>query len=164
MLLLLEIAAIIVGLALGVVAGYWIGQRWESSRRMLWTMAGLAFATVWVIDLAGYVVGRPEISVGSIGLMAGLLTGIKYGGFPEVRIWDKKAAPSIPIARTVVPEPQDPSELPGERDAGRTRAPSPAPAPSPGTPTFAARTAAAASRRSDAPTPEDADASQKRGQ
>ena len=89
MLLILDILAIAAGLAIGFVAGYWIGSRYRGERRILWSLAGGAIATAWVIDLAGFVSGQQWLATGSIGLMAGLITGIKYGGFPEVRVWDK---------------------------------------------------------------------------
>jgi len=89
---LVDIAAVAVGLAAGVAAGYWIGRRWESDRGMLWTMAGVAFATAWIVDLAGYVAGYPEVSIGSIGLMAGVVTGVKYGGFSPLRGLGREAA------------------------------------------------------------------------
>ena len=89
MLLFLDMAAIAVGLALGGVAGYWIGSRWRGERRILWSIGGAAFASAWVVDLAGQFTGQEWLAIGSIGLMAGLISGIKYGGFPEVRIWEK---------------------------------------------------------------------------
>jgi hypothetical protein len=45
------------------------------------------FATV--INLAGRVLGLEWLAIGSIGLMAGILSGVKYGGFPDVRVWEK---------------------------------------------------------------------------
>ena len=92
--LLIDIGAVALGLALGCVAGFAIGQHWESERRMLWTMAGAAFVATWIVDVAGYFTGHPEVSIGSIGLMAGLLTGVKYGGFADVRVWE----PRPPVA------------------------------------------------------------------
>ena len=89
MLLILDIVAIAAGLAIGFVAGYWIGSRYRGQRGILWSLAAGAIATAWVIDLAGFVSGQQWLATGSIGLMAGLITGIKYGGFPEVRVWDK---------------------------------------------------------------------------
>jgi hypothetical protein len=88
-LLILDIVAIAAGLAIGFVVGYWIGSRYRGQRGILWSLAGGAIATAWVIDLAGFVSGQQWLATGSIGLMAGLITGIKYGGFPEVRVWDK---------------------------------------------------------------------------
>ena len=85
MRILVDIVAVAIGLALGGVAGYALGRGFEDDRRMLWTLAIAAFTTAWVVDLAGYMAGRPEVSIGSIGLMAGLVTGVKYGGFPPLR-------------------------------------------------------------------------------
>ena len=84
MRVLIDIASVAIGLALGGGVGYAIGRRFEDDRRMLWTLAIAAFTSAWVLDLAGYISGRPEVSIGSIGLMAGLVTGVKYGGFPPL--------------------------------------------------------------------------------
>ena len=112
MRVLVDIVAVAIGLAVGVAAGYWIGHRWESNRRMLWTMAGLAFATAWVVDLAGYIAGVPEVAIGSIGLMAGVVTGVKYGGFSPLKAL---AAPPAP-ERSDAPAPED-------ADASQSREP-----------------------------------------
>ena len=84
MRILVDIVSVAIGLGLGGFAGYAIGRRFEDDRRMLWTLAIAAFTSAWVLDLAGYISGRPEVSIGSIGLMAGLVTGVKYGGFPPL--------------------------------------------------------------------------------
>jgi hypothetical protein len=73
-----------------VWAGFAIGKRFETRRVMLWWLAVPVLATVWTVDLAGRLSARPELSLGSIGLMAGILTGVKYGAFPEVRLWEKR--------------------------------------------------------------------------
>ena len=133
MRLLVDIVAVAIGLAAGLGAGYWIGRRWEADRRMLWTMAGVAFATAWAVDLAGYVTGHPEVAIGSIGLMAGVVTGVKYGGVSPLRVLDPPPVADAPA--------RDES---AEREDG------------------AEHDSAPASDRSDAPASEDADASQSR--
>ena len=84
-----DIGAIAAGLALGGVLGYRIGLRWREKRRVLWTVGSVAFVSAGVLNLAGQITGQEWLAIGSLGLMAGLISGTKYGGFPEVRIWDK---------------------------------------------------------------------------
>ena len=94
---LISFGWIVVGLAVGGVVGWWIGRRWESERVMLWTMAFAAFSTAMIVDIVGFLTARPEISLLSVGLMAGIATGVKYGGFPDVRVWEQR---EIPAARS----------------------------------------------------------------
>ena len=82
--ILLDIVAVAVGLVLGGVVGYAIGRRFEDDRTMLWTLGIAAFTTAWVLDLAGRIAGQPEVSFAALGLMAGLVSGVKYGGFPPL--------------------------------------------------------------------------------
>jgi hypothetical protein len=89
-LLLADIAAIALGLALGWWAGFAIGSRWASRRAVMWLLTGVAMLAALAVDVAGRLGGQAAISFGSLGLMAGLLTGIKYGGFPETRLWDRR--------------------------------------------------------------------------
>ena len=93
---LLSFAWIVLGLAVGGVVGWWIGRRWESERAMLWTMAFAAFSTAMIVDIVGFLTARPEISLLSVGLMAGIATGVKYGGFPDVRVWEQRETPAAP--------------------------------------------------------------------
>ena len=84
-----DVMGIAVGLILGALLGYWIGTKWEQDRRMLWTMGITAFVFATVVNFVGRVFGLEWLAIGSIGLMAGILSGVKYGGFPDVRVWEK---------------------------------------------------------------------------
>ena len=120
MRVLVDIVAVAVGLVAGAAVGYWIGRRWELQRRVLWTMAGVAFAAAWVVDLGGYIAGRPEVSIGSIGLMAGLVTGVKYGGFSPLRVLE----PKVEAPDEGAPAPRrDDAPAPEDADASRSRQP-----------------------------------------
>lgn len=88
---ILSIAAIAVGLVLGGVIGYWIGVTWRDNRRVLWAMAIVAFVLASVLNFAGQLTGRQWLAIGGLGLMAGIISGVKYGGFPDVRVWEKPA-------------------------------------------------------------------------
>lgn len=93
MSVLQTIGALAIGFVLGAAAGYAAGSKWRGRRRTLLALGAGALVVALLIDLTGYVAGRSAISNASIGLMAGLLTGIKYGGFPEIRVWEP-ASPS----------------------------------------------------------------------
>ncbi|MDR3686405.1 MAG: hypothetical protein P4L93_05580 [Coriobacteriia bacterium] len=84
-----DVIGIAVGLVLGALLGYWIGTNWEHDRRMLWVMGIGAFVLATVINFVGRVFGLEWLAIGAIGLMAGILSGVKYGGFPDVRVWEK---------------------------------------------------------------------------
>jgi hypothetical protein len=111
--LLLDIVGVVLGLAVGAVAGYAIGRRFERRRTTLWWVVAPALATVWIVDFAGYLSGHPEISLGSIGLMAGLLTGVKYGAWPQIRVWE-----TPPVGGAQPPEHGD---APASEDTGAPR-------------------------------------------
>lgn len=89
MALFLDAVAVAAGLALGSAVGYWIGVKFCDDRRILWSVAVAAFVSAAMINFAGQLTGRQWLEIGSIGLMAGIITGVKYGGFPEVRVWEK---------------------------------------------------------------------------
>lgn len=113
MQLLLDIVGVAAGLALGAVAGYAVGRLFESARAKLWWLVVPALATVWIVDFAGYRSAHPEISLASIGLMAGLLTGVKYGAWPQIRIWE-----TPPVGDGQAPEPDD---APASEDTGASQ-------------------------------------------
>jgi hypothetical protein len=144
--ILLDGLGIAVGLTVGIYLGFTVGQRFESRRRLLWWALVPALAIVWTVDLLGLLFARPELSIASLGLMAGMLTGVKYGAFPQIRIWEKKPAksPGQPAARLA--EPADPADDALHAEAVALGAASPREAVTPG--------------RNDAPAPEGTDASQ----
>ena len=86
---ILDVLAIAAGLILGAALGYWIGRKWEHDRRVLWAMGIGAFVFASVLNFAGRLLGQEWLAIGAIGLMAGILSGVKYGGFPDVRVWEK---------------------------------------------------------------------------
>jgi hypothetical protein len=115
--LLLSIVAICVGLAVGAWVGYAVGVRLRGRKVLIWVAAGVGLLIVWAVDLVGLVTGHQELSTGSLGLMAGLLTGAKYGAFPSVRFWEK-APPPAPAAPGPAPKRGDAPEPEGA-DASR---------------------------------------------
>jgi hypothetical protein len=86
----LDMVALAGGLLLGGLGGYALGTRWRDDHRILWPVAITAFLAASILNFVGRVMGLEWLSIGSIGLMAGVTSGIKYGGFPDVRVWEKR--------------------------------------------------------------------------
>jgi energy-converting hydrogenase Eha subunit A len=88
--LALYIAAVIVGLGVGGAIGWGVGRRWEQHRRRMWFATAVLLVAVCALDIAAISRGQFAVAYGAIGLMAGALTGIRYGGFSEIRdVWRK---------------------------------------------------------------------------
>ena len=82
------VAYALAGLAVGGAVGYVLGRRTVSNRRGFWlTAAGLITVCV-VADYFGVVLGVEWLRTGAVCAMAGALTGLKYGGMQEVRVWE----------------------------------------------------------------------------
>jgi len=85
--------ALIVGFAAGAAVGYWIGTRFRDDRRFLWALAIAAFMSASILNFAGLLSGTQWLAIGAVGLMAGVISGVKYGGFPETRVWAAGSPP-----------------------------------------------------------------------
>jgi hypothetical protein len=86
----IDMVALAGGLLFGGLGGYALGTRWRDDHRILWPIAITAFLAASVLNFVGRVMVLEWLSIGSIGLMAGVTSGIKYGGFPDVRVWEKR--------------------------------------------------------------------------
>jgi hypothetical protein len=95
------------GFAVGGAAGYKAGRAVVLDRRRFWIWASLGVVVCIGIDLLGLALGQDWLELGALGAMAGWLTGIKYGGIAEVRVWDPSAAAQI--------EAQQPAAAPDAR-------------------------------------------------
>ena len=91
--LALTVIAVAAGLALGAVGGYRAGRQAEGLPARYWTLNGVAFIGALGLDIAGLFVHQAWLSYGSLGLMAGLITGLKYGYSPDLRMWEMREAP-----------------------------------------------------------------------
>ena len=92
----------IVGLALGGSVGYALGRRAVDDRRLFWLSAVSLVVVCAIADYVGFTMGPGWLRIGSLCAMAGAITGLKYGGLPEVRVWE---APPQSGGRS--PEPED---------------------------------------------------------
>jgi len=94
MIVVAIVLSVIVGLALGSVGG-WRGGRWAVGfAERYWMLNAAAFLGALGLDVAGLFLGQRWLSYGAIGLMAGLITGLKYGYSPELRLWEPQ--PELP--------------------------------------------------------------------
>ena len=88
---LADVAAVVCGLAIGGLSGYAAGRSVVASRRRFWLAAGLGIVACVALDIVGVSLDSSWIMVGSLGVMAGWLTGLKYGGIAEIRVWEPPA-------------------------------------------------------------------------
>jgi hypothetical protein len=66
------------------------------------------------LDFAGLATGRYWLAYSAVGLMGGLITGMKYGFSDSIAVWRMQAVKGAPTEETA-DAPVDPqTELPGE--------------------------------------------------
>ena len=87
MALLAVIAAVLLGLLGGAVAGFRLGGWARGLPRRYWTLNGVAVGACMIADFIGILVGWPWLAYGAIGAMAGTLTGLKYGYSEALDVW-----------------------------------------------------------------------------
>jgi len=116
---LADVVAVVCGLAMGGVTGYAVGRAVVGSRRRFWLAAGVGFLGCVVADVMGARFGLSWATVGSLGVLAGWLTALKYGGIAEVRVWEPRsvAADADPGASV---DPDATAPAPDDAGAGRT--------------------------------------------
>jgi hypothetical protein len=90
--LAITIASVFAGLALGALVGFRLGRGLGSSRRAFWAMSAAAVVCCGVLNYAGIVLGMRWVAFGALGLMGGLITGMKYGYFESADVWRGGAA------------------------------------------------------------------------
>jgi hypothetical protein len=91
------LAAVAAGLAFGGLVGFKIGEAVRGSRWTYWALNISVVLGCAVLDFAGLVAGRYWLAYSAIGLMAGLITGMKYGYVDSMRVW-RGAGPDDPLA------------------------------------------------------------------
>lgn len=82
----------VLGGAVGLGLGVWVGLRWGANLRELpgwryWLANGAAMVAGMALTFAGSVFGVVFIWVAGLGLMGGGLTGLKYGYGKSVGVW-----------------------------------------------------------------------------
>jgi len=67
------------GLAIGFAVGFRLGSRARGRRRRYWLLGASAFLGGFAVSFAGTVTARPWATVAGVALIAGGLTGLRYG-------------------------------------------------------------------------------------
>jgi hypothetical protein len=70
-----------VGLAGGAAAGHALGRRYGQPKWRFWAMCAAALVACSVLCAVGLMLGQRWFAVGALGLLGGLLTGLKYGAW-----------------------------------------------------------------------------------
>ena len=109
MQLAFTLAAVAAGLAFGGLAGFKIGEGVRGSRSTYWALNILVVLGCAVLDFAGLVAGRYWLAYSAIGLMAGLITGMKYGYVDSMRVW-RDTGPAESLAGAPDESPSSESE------------------------------------------------------
>ena len=99
-----------VGLVLGALVGYRIGKEVHGNRRVYWALNVGAVLGCAALDFVGLMMGWYWLAYSAIGLMAGLITGMKYGYVDWMGVWRGELA-------TDAPTDQDGGEVAGESPA-----------------------------------------------
>jgi hypothetical protein len=74
-----RLVGIVLGLAAGGFAGFALGGRFRGRPRAYWTMNVVAVLGCAALDYAGLASGRYWLAYSAVGLMGGMITGLKYG-------------------------------------------------------------------------------------
>ncbi len=94
MSLALTLSAVAAGLALGGLAGFRFGGGIQS-RGGYWAANAAAVLGCMLLDFAGLMTGRYWVAYAALGLMGGLITGLKYGYVGSTGGW-RSAETSAP--------------------------------------------------------------------
>ncbi len=77
--LIASISAGVTGLASGVAVGLAVGQRYGAVVWRFWVLCVFALVACSALCAAALVLAERWLAVGALGLLGGLLTGLKYG-------------------------------------------------------------------------------------
>jgi len=92
-----RIVGIVLGLALGGLAGFALGERFRGRTRVYWTMNIVAVLGCAALDYVGLVSGRYWLAYSAVGLMGGMITGLKYGYSDSIAM---RSSPDVADAPT----------------------------------------------------------------
>jgi hypothetical protein len=106
-------AGIAAGFLGGVLAGLKAGEWARGSAARYWSLNAAALLGSLALDLVGIYTHRTWLASGSLGLMAGLLTGLKYGYSPPLRL--RESPPADRSGAAAVDE--VPDEVPADGDS-----------------------------------------------
>jgi hypothetical protein len=81
------IAGVVAGLGIGIFGGLKVGEMIRGRARTYWILSGVAVLVCMALDFVGLATGQLWLALGSIGLMGGSITGLKYGYSESIGIW-----------------------------------------------------------------------------
>jgi hypothetical protein len=85
--LAMAVGGVLLALLAGVAAGYKTGSVIRGNRKAFWGLNIAAVVFCAALDFVGLVLGQYWLAVSAIGLMAGLITGLKYGYAESIGAW-----------------------------------------------------------------------------
>ena len=88
----MEVVLLIIGSLTGLAAGIWIGLKWgmrlaDRPSWRYWAANGVMALAGLVIATAGQFLGAHWFAVSGVGIMAGGITGLKYGYGQSPGVW-----------------------------------------------------------------------------
>ena len=83
----LDILAILAAYVAGLFAGLKVGGLVRGRPASYWTLNIVAGFACLAGDYVGLVLGLPWLALGSIGLLAGIISGLKYGYSDNIAVW-----------------------------------------------------------------------------
>ncbi len=87
----MQLAGAIIGVLAGLLGGIWggykLGEHVRGNPREYWTWNAVAFVVCVLLDMVGLALGWHWLAVSALGLLAGLITGMKYGYSESIGIW-----------------------------------------------------------------------------
>ena len=84
---LTAIAGVVVGLTVGIFGGLKVGELIRGRAKLYWALNGVVVLVCMLLDFAGLATGQLWLALGSVGLMGGGITGLKYGYSESIGIW-----------------------------------------------------------------------------
>ena len=88
--LALAITGVTAGLVGGVLVGWRLGVANRASRRAYWMLNTAVVFGCGLLNFAGLVTARSWLAYAAIGLMGGLITGMKYGYSESGGVWHRQ--------------------------------------------------------------------------
>ena len=100
--LVLTLSAVAAGLIVGGLAGYRIGGGIQS-RGGYWAANVAVVLGCMALDFAGLMTARYWLAYSALGLMGGLITGLKYGYVGSTGGWQSGDTPAPPAGEAEEP-------------------------------------------------------------
>ena len=94
--LIFILVGVVIGLGCGGLAGYRLGTSIRGRHRAYWSLNVAVVLVCASLDFAGLVLGVSWLAYSALGLMGGLITGMKYGYVDSMRVWQEPSSTELP--------------------------------------------------------------------